>query len=66
MTTTDSGTDGAAVVLGGALGLAFLLFDFLPDEEEATAGSFAPGQTVLAWSDAVTPATPEPGTGSMH
>ena len=49
----DSGTDGAGVVLGGALALAFLLFDFVPDVGEAAAGSFAPGQTVLAWTDAV-------------
>ena len=49
----DSGTDGAGVVLGSALGLAFLLFDIFPDEDEESAGSFVPGQTVLAWSDAV-------------
>ena len=49
----DSGTDGTGVVLGGALAMAFLLFDIFPDEDEESAGSFAPGQTVLAWTDAV-------------
>ena len=50
----DSDTDGAAVVLGGALGLAFLLFDIFPDEEEATAGSFAPVPSTLGWADTET------------
>ena len=47
------GSDGAALAVGGALGLAFLLFDLFDGDEAESAGSFAPGQTVLAWSDAV-------------
>ena len=46
------GSDGSGIVVGGALGLAFLLFDLFDDDEEASAGSFAPVPTTVALTDA--------------
>ena len=43
-----SGAGGA--VVGGALALAFLLFDLAGDDEEASAGSFAPVPSTLSWA----------------
>ena len=49
-----SGSDGTGVVFGSALALAFLLFDFSDDDEEATAGSFAPVPSTLGWAESET------------
>lgn len=45
------GSGGGAAVVGGALALAFLLFDLGDDDEEASAGSFAPVPSTLSWAE---------------
>ena len=45
------GSGGGGAVVGGALVLAFLLFDLAGDDEEASAGSFAPVPSTLGWAE---------------